>query len=170
MQITYNNKSFLNQNPSIPNANKVTDDDMNEIKSVVNANYQAQQDDIANLYYEMGDVIEIGGVSATELHIVNGYISSSTQSVFVTLTTPKRLDNISSIAVNNLNVEARGIQGYLNSTSGYIEYVGSSDYTVTAWISSPNSISLRLQKSSAFTNATNNTPVSLDGYFKFTLS
>ncbi len=170
MQITYNNKSFLNQNPSIPNANKVTDDDMNEIKNVVNANYLEEKSDIANLYYEPGDEIEIGGVSATELHVTNGYISSSTQSVFVTLNTPKRLDNINSIAVNNLNVEARGVQGYLNSTSGYIEYTELSDYTITAWVSSPKSITLRLQKSSAFTNATNNTPVSLDGYFKFTLS
>lgn len=38
MQITYQNKEYLNQNPSIPAINKVTDDDMNEIKTVVNTN------------------------------------------------------------------------------------------------------------------------------------
>lgn len=37
--ITYSNKSFLNQNPSVPNVNKVTDNDMNEIKTTVNTNY-----------------------------------------------------------------------------------------------------------------------------------
>ena len=36
--ITYDNKTALNQNADIPNVNKVTDNDMNEIKSVVNNN------------------------------------------------------------------------------------------------------------------------------------
>lgn len=37
--ITYDNKTTLNPQPSIARINKVTDDDMNEIKSVVNTNY-----------------------------------------------------------------------------------------------------------------------------------
>lgn len=37
-QINYTNKSFLNRNADIPDFNKVTDNDMNEIKSVVNEN------------------------------------------------------------------------------------------------------------------------------------
>ena len=36
--ITYQNKVALNENPSIADINKVTDDDMNEIKDVVNNN------------------------------------------------------------------------------------------------------------------------------------
>ena len=36
--ITYDNKVALNQNADIPDVNKVTDSDMNEIKSVVNNN------------------------------------------------------------------------------------------------------------------------------------
>ena len=36
--ITYDNKTALNANVDIPNINKVTDNDMNEIKSVVNNN------------------------------------------------------------------------------------------------------------------------------------
>lgn len=36
--ITYDNKQYLNQNPSIADVNKVNDTDMNEIKSVVNNN------------------------------------------------------------------------------------------------------------------------------------
>ena len=35
-QITYTNKVALNENPEIADINKVTDDDMNEIKQVVN--------------------------------------------------------------------------------------------------------------------------------------
>ena len=37
-KITYDNKVFLNQNPEIADINKVTDDDLNEIKTVVNQN------------------------------------------------------------------------------------------------------------------------------------
>lgn len=37
-KITYTNKVAINENPEIPDINKVTDDDMNEIKAVVNNN------------------------------------------------------------------------------------------------------------------------------------
>lgn len=37
-KITYADKSYIEQNPSIPVTNKVCDTDMNEIKSVVNNN------------------------------------------------------------------------------------------------------------------------------------
>jgi len=42
--ITYDNKEFLNQNVDVPLINKVTDDDLNEIKSVVNNNATELQD------------------------------------------------------------------------------------------------------------------------------
>lgn len=165
--ITFADKSFINQNPSIPNNNKVCDTDLNEIKSVINGN-NTEID--GEMFYKPGDVIEIGNAGAPGLYVASGYISAGTQSVFVTLVTPKRLDNITSITINSINVEARGISGYLNSQSGYVEYVGKNDYTITAWVSSPNTISIRINKSSAFTNVNNNTPITLDGYFAFTLS
>ncbi len=37
-KINYDNKEFINAEIGVPNKNKVTDDDMNEIKAVVNAN------------------------------------------------------------------------------------------------------------------------------------
>ena len=37
-KITYDNKVALNENPQIADINKVTDDDMNQIKQVVNGN------------------------------------------------------------------------------------------------------------------------------------
>ena len=46
--ITYDNKSTLNPQPSVADANKVTSGDMNEIKSVVNTNYE-EVGDITNL-------------------------------------------------------------------------------------------------------------------------
>lgn len=165
--ITFADKSFINQNPSIPNNNKVCDTDMNEIKSVINGN-NTEID--GEMFYKPGDQISIGGNTASSLYVTAGYISGSTQSVFVTLVTPKRLDNITSITINSINVEARGTSGYLNSQAGYVEYVGKSGYTITAWVSSLNTITIKITKSSAFTNVNNNTPITLDGYFAFTLS
>ena len=37
-QITYNNKVALNTNPNVAEINKVTDDNMNEIKNTINTN------------------------------------------------------------------------------------------------------------------------------------
>lgn len=51
-QITYDDKSAMNVNSSIPNINKVNASDMNEIKSVVNTNYTeltTAQSDITTL-------------------------------------------------------------------------------------------------------------------------
>lgn len=48
-QITYDNKVKLNDDPNIPDINKVTDDDMNEIKDVVNGNYLTEQADFQGL-------------------------------------------------------------------------------------------------------------------------
>lgn len=165
--ITFADKSFINQNPSIPNNNKVCDTDMNEIKSVINGN-NTQID--GAMFYKPGDTIGLGNNNVPGLYVATGYISGGTQSVYVTLVTPKRLDNITSITINSINVEARGTSGYLNSQADFVEYVGKSGYTITAWISSLNTISIKIKKSSAFTNVNNNTPIILDGYFAFTLS
>lgn len=66
-QITYENKVKINDNPSIPDINKVTDDDMNEIKSVVNENYQELTNLISNgtgyVKYNDGTLICYGKTS-----------------------------------------------------------------------------------------------------------
>lgn len=46
MLIQYQNKAFINENASIPNTNKVTANDMNEIKTVVNTNYNELKKEI----------------------------------------------------------------------------------------------------------------------------
>lgn len=165
--ITYSNKSYINQNANIPNTNKVNDTDMNEIKSVINSNNIELN---SSLFYESGDEIEIGGSAIPGLYVLPGYVSGGTQVLLTTFITPKRLDNISSVTIDSLLVEARSNSGYLNSQGGYIEYVAKTGYTISAWVSSPNSISISLTKSTAYTNVTNNTPVVLDGYIKVTLS
>lgn len=165
-KITYDDKSYLNQNGSVPNANKVCDTDMNEIKSVVNTNYDEMIDE---LYYKANEIVEVGVENGTH-YITAGYITGSTQTVGFTIITPKRLDNITTITFDNLELALRGISGYLNSQSGTVNYKSASGYTYTAIITGKNTITINLQKSSAFTNVTNNTPVVVSGHIKLKLT
>lgn len=64
-EITYQNKVALNENASIPDINKVKADDMNEIKSVVNANSQTSSNNFglgtdtwtSSGTYAIGDIV-----------------------------------------------------------------------------------------------------------------
>lgn len=55
-KITYTNKVAINENADIPNINKITDNDMNEIKTVVNNN----DDIVTNATTYSTDEIRIG--------------------------------------------------------------------------------------------------------------
>lgn len=167
--ITYDNKSFLNQNANIPAVNKVCDTDLNEIKTVVNANYNQEQSDIAGFYYSSNDKVQIGGTTGDLLAIFPGIVTTSTKDIIMTITTPKRLDNISSILIESINCRFRGISGYLNSDGTRREYASLSGYTCTGAVNGLNSITIRISKSTAFTNTTNNTPVMVEGYISVKL-
>lgn len=53
--ITYDDKVYINQNENIPNINKVNDDDMNEIKSVVNNNANELNNLMPTILYDNSD-------------------------------------------------------------------------------------------------------------------
>lgn len=76
-QITYENKVKINDNPNIPNVNKVTDDDMNEIKEVVNENDDETNERFSNIgkllwsgSFETGN-ITVPGISNYTLIAIN---------------------------------------------------------------------------------------------------
>lgn len=77
-QITYTNKVALNENPEIAAINKVSDDDMNEIKQVVNDNYNntIQITDTQPSDNDWKLWIDTGEVSAAASEITNTYNTS----------------------------------------------------------------------------------------------
>ena len=166
-KITYDNKSYLNQNGSVPNVNKVNDTDMNEIKTVVNTNYDAMIDE---LYYKANDTFEVGSSGGATYSIYPGFVSGSTKNLLFSITTTKRLDNINTITINNMELVLRGISGYLNSSAGFTEYKGASGYALSADIRGENQIVISVMKSTAWTNISNNTPVIVGGHIKLTFS
>ena len=78
-QITYANKVALNENPEIANINKVTDDDMNEIKQVVNDNYNntIQITDTEPTDSDNKIWIDTGEVGSQASEITNEYSTST---------------------------------------------------------------------------------------------
>lgn len=78
-QITYANKVALNENPEIANINKVTDDDMNEIKQVVNDNYNntIQITDTEPTDSDNKIWIDTGEVGSAVSEITNEYSTST---------------------------------------------------------------------------------------------
>lgn len=78
-QITYTNKVALNENPEIANINKVTDDDMNEIKQVVNDNYNntIQITDTEPTDSDNKIWIDTGEVGSQVSEITNEYSTST---------------------------------------------------------------------------------------------
>lgn len=128
-QITYTNKEALNENPEIANINKVTDDDMNEIKQVVNDNYNytiqitttEPTDDDGKLWINPDDVLvrQDNIVKTTynesddntySTNYINNVLEWKTLATNVTPTTPTNLpDNF-----NEINIQIRFVDKYVS--------------------------------------------------------
>jgi hypothetical protein len=92
---------------------------------------------------------------------LNGFITSSTTGVRLALYLPKSASQVPVVKVTECSGTLRGISGYLNSNSSNYDFISdSTNYTVIATKVKDNLITLQINKSSAYTNVTNNTPVS----------
>lgn len=167
-KITYANKQTLNENTSIADINKVKASDLNEIKTVVNQN----DDNIGNLsnlnttdktsivnaindfFYKAGDTF-----TAIDL-MMGGFISSSAQAIYFTITVPKSTSKINSATIDNLKITVRSISGYLLNK---IEITDSTQFdgTYSIFQINKNSLSVIIKSSKEF-SAANNTPLAIE--------
>lgn len=95
--------------------------------------------------------------------IAGGYVTTGATEIWFTVQVPKSMENISTITVTSLNGLLRGINGYLNNNSTVMNYATSSEYSITTYKQSNTEVRIILKKSTAFTNATNNTPTMYAG-------
>lgn len=92
---------------------------------------------------------------------INGFITSSTKGVRLALYLPKSVANITTITVTECSGTLRGISGYLNSESDNYDFAAdTTNYSLVATKVKDNLITLQINKTTAYTNVTNNTPVS----------
>lgn len=115
-------------------------------------------DNDATLFYKAGDTYD---TTRTNSPVMNGFITSGGKIVRIALTVPKSLKNISTITCSKLTAEARSGKGYLNNESGFVNFKGSG-YTVTCYKVDEHNIYINIEKSTAYTNADNNTLISFN--------
>ena len=106
---------------------------------------------------------------STSYTAFTGFVSNNTTEIQFSVVLPKRLDNITTITITDLRGTLRGNKGYLNSDSTVHDFLSdTSNYTITYAKKSENMIVIIINKSTAFTNVDNNTPVSIAGYIGLT--
>lgn len=97
---------------------------------------------------------------------VNGYVSTSTTTLYATITTPKSMEKGTTVDITKSGTTCgvRGISGYVkdgstNMTDGYS--LNQSQFTLSATKNDDYHFTISIERDSAFSNVTNNTPVSL---------
>ena len=100
---------------------------------------------------------------------LNGYITSTSTELYFDVETPRWMDYTSKITINSFSGVLRGDKGYLDSNNTARNFKAS-PFTCYATRLSYNRMRLRIVRSSAFSNVTNNTPVSCNATFNFTFN
>lgn len=119
---------------------------------------------------EPNDAYQKGDTFSLTTHIpVFGYMTSGATLMRIAVPVPKSLRNITTISVTACTGAARGVAGYINGSSDSYDWL--SNCTVLASKSNDRLIYLLIQSTTAFSNATNNTPFSLScGPLTFSLN
>jgi hypothetical protein len=148
-QITYSNKETLNEQPSIADINKVTADNMNEIKSVVNNGITTIDRIISGEVYSTDEVktnkVWIDNKPIYRKCIANG--SSATNGSKFSLNSISNIDTITNIISKEVRTTGAEIFGnYYDGTSNKFTlqyysnnneintWAGSEQYIVTIFV------------------------------------
>lgn len=147
--ITYDDKSYLNQNSSIADVNKVSDTDMNEIKSVVNNNANEITNVINNMAFSTTEVktneVWIDGRPIYKTVISGATTTSGEQVGIATNFTTAQAEVIDNIWVDKGNCFLRRASGIVyvgigaNGNDGYwfdIRQVNATRTTVSCMVGS----------------------------------
>ena len=115
--ITYEDKQAMGTQPSIPEVNKVTDSDMNEIKSVVNNNAKVLEE--INTYSTTEKVVGMWADGKPLYRIVLNATTPTTgdSSITIVSTLPSNIDNVTKLDGMILDQSARfPLNAYFSST------------------------------------------------------
>ena len=127
---------------------------------VLNESLQLTNENVTSIQNE--NTIKQGDVfSIVQRFMAAGLLTGSSASLWFTIFLGKKI-TASSISISALTATMRGVTGYLEA-SGSHNLIGTG-YTTIAYISDANTgiITINVTKSTAFANATNNTPVILE--------
>ena len=123
-------------------------------------------DNMGTLFYKPGDtIVEESTVQNMYLQVLDGFLTSANKDLFIRLPLAKRLDNITSVTINELTGDYRCNGSYLTGSGS--DLVAQSTQT-TLIAQSTNCITIKFNKSGGW-GATNNCPVTL-GIYKISLT
>lgn len=100
-----------------------------------------------------------GGTYTAGNGVFAGYLTNNSLTLHFEVPVTYGIPSGATITCTQCYGYVRGISGYVNNTSASINFYTSADYTITCSRISANAIHLAITKSSAYTNVTNNTPV-----------
>lgn len=149
---------FLFLNSKIEKLKSSITTNTNDIETLTSSvsNISNNIDDLNDyLYYKTNDVYE------NDLFIGDGFVSSSSKKIFFNVVLDKSLKNVDTFEVTSGTANIRGVSGIVEDsvttpidlTSDTLSYV----FTKV----SDKEISIAITKGTAFSSATNNTPLSL---------
>lgn len=118
--------------------------------------YQAARQNLGFCFKD-GDTLTMGAS-----YPFPGYITENSTRLIFNLITPKGMDYTSTITITAMSLVFRGVSGYLDSNNALRNCLAS-PLSTTATRLNANTIRFQIDKTSAFTNVTNNTPVCLTG-------
>lgn len=128
--------------------------------SVTNAKLDIDWKDIPELYYQPNDVVSESDTGVIK-NVLNGYITSGSADMQVTIPLAKRLDNITSATITKMVVNGRCQGSYLTGLDGTGGDLATLSTNITVHISKEtNSLSILFNKSGGW-GGTNNSTVSL---------
>lgn len=115
-------------------------------------------------YYRAGN-----GFTTTSYMIASGDITSSNKIIRIICSVPANMANVTPNLVSLTGV-FRGIDGYVNSQSSGINWASQSGITTAVEKCSDFHLLITLSNSSAYTNVTNNTPITFRGVISISFS
>lgn len=121
----------------------------------------------SDIYYKAGD-------TASSQYYVTcaGFVSESSKRLVFYLPLEKNLPTNRSLTFTSLQVVARGTSGYVDifTATDHPDIVGNSGYTIMVDPRGTYGTGIRIDKPSAMTNVTNNTPVAVQVIYTATVS
>lgn len=113
-------------------------------------------DILGELFYKPGDKLSIDG-TGTGGAPFTGYVTATNTTIRFMVPVGKSLANITTITCTTCTGGIRGIGGYVDGSRDSTDWVAG--YTITCTKPTDYIVQVQIQKSSAFSGSTNNTPI-----------
>ena len=112
-----------------------------------------------------------GEVFSASSYVSNGFVTENTTRLYIPINTPRDMRYVNNFTLTIFNVCARTLKGYIDGGSYQKRNFKASPYSIFQIRKiHPNCLGIIVQKSSAFTNVDNNTPVAFEIDFSVTMN